>query len=65
MFCPCRQTDVRPLRADGFVTLGPAFEFRDAYEYSPADANHAQVAEDVPLEMVSADAESGGCLVEG
>ena len=54
-----------PLRADGFVTLGPAFEFGDAYEYSPADADHAQVAEDVALEMVSADAESGGGLVEG
>ena len=59
------ESDVRPLCADGFVALGPAFEFRDAYEYAPADSDHAQVAEDVALEMVAADAESGGCLVEG
>ena len=53
---PCRQTEVMTLCADGFVTLGPAFKLGDAYKYAPADADHAQVAEDVSLEMVSADA---------
>ena len=52
------------LGSNGFVPLRPAFEFGDTDEEPPADADHAQVAEDVPLEMVAADAESAGRLIE-
>ena len=52
------------LGADGFVPLGPALEFSDANKEAPADADHTQIAEDVPLEMVAADPESFSCLIE-
>ena len=53
-----------PRRGDG-VLVGPAVELADRDEAAPSAVDDAQVAEDVAFEVVAADAEGGGGLVDG
>jgi hypothetical protein len=52
-------------RTDCFVPLSATLELGDSYRETSTNAYHAQMAQNVPFEMIAADSKSKSCLIDG